>query len=393
VAAAWQNKTMIYLDYSATTPPHPQVIARVREVLAQAWGNPSSIHHYGQRAAMVVERARMAVAALVGVTPEEIIFTSGGTEANHLAIFGVAQQYERPQHIITSAVEHPAVHAPLTVLAQRGWQITRLPVDACGRVDPQTLEAHLQPNTVLVSVIYGQSEVGTLQPIAEIARICRARGVLFHTDAIQVVGRLPVEVPALGVDLLSLSAHKFYGPQGCGALVVRRGVDIQPWLYGGGQEGGKRSGTPPVALLAGLGVAAQLAQTEFLPQVSQVQALRDYLCARLQELPGLRLTGAWPDRLPHHVSVVWTGAQGEQTGKTLVHYLNQRGVCVSSGSACASGKTQPSPVLQAMGYDDHLARCGLRFSLSHQTTPAEIDRAVTVFGEILQQLTPVFSHR
>jgi cysteine desulfurase len=385
-------KAMIYLDYSATTPPHPQVIARVQEVLAQEWGNPSSIHQYGQRAALVVERARVAVAALVGVTPEEIIFTSGGTEANHLAIFGIAQQYTHPQHIITSAVEHPATSAPLAVLAQRGWQITTLPVDAWGRVDPETLRAHLQPNTVLVSIIYGQSEVGTLQPIAEIAQICRERGVVLHTDAVQVVGRLPVHVPDLGVDLLSLSGHKFYGPQGCGALVVRRGVDVQPWLYGGGQEGGKRSGTPPVALLAGLGVAAQLAQTEFLPQMSHVRALRDYLCARLQELPGLCLTGAWPERLPHHVSVVWTGAQGEQTGKTLVHYLNQRGVCVSSGSACASGKTQPSPVLQAMGYDDHLARCGLRFSLSHQTTYAEIDQAVTVLGEVLQQLTPALAH-
>ena len=383
---------MIYLDYSATTPPHPQVIARVSEVLAQEWGNPSSIHHYGQRAALVVERARLAVAALVGVTPEEIIFTSGGTEANHLAIFGIAQQYERPQHILTSAVEHPAVSAPLSVLAQRGWQITTLPVDAWGRVDPEILATHLRPHTVLVSIIYGQSEVGTLQPIAEIARICRARGIPFHTDAIQVVGRLPVDVPALGVDLLSLSGHKFYGPQGCGALVVRRGLAVQPWLYGGGQEGGKRSGTPPVALLAGLGVAAQLAQTEFLPQVAQVRALRDYLCARLQALPGLRLTGAWPERLPHHVSVVWTGGDGEHTGKTLVHYLNQRGVGVSSGSACASGKTQPSPVLQAMGYDDHLARCGLRFSLSHQTTYAEIDQAVTVLGEVLQQLTPALAH-
>jgi cysteine desulfurase len=229
------------------------VIARVSEVLAQEWGNPSSIHHYGQRAALVVERARLAVAALVGVTPEEIIFTSGGTEANHLAIFGIAQQYERPQHILTSAVEHPAVSAPLSVLAQRGWQITTLPVDAWGRVDPEILATHLRPHTVLVSIIYGQSEVGTLQPIAEIARICRARGIPFHTDAIQVVGRLPVDVPALGVDLLSLSGHKFYGPQGCGALVVRRGLAVQPWLYGGGQEGGKRSGTPPVALLAGLG--------------------------------------------------------------------------------------------------------------------------------------------
>ncbi|MCS7226945.1 MAG: cysteine desulfurase, partial [Gloeomargarita sp. SKYB31] len=296
---------MVYLDYSATTPPHPQVIARVQEVMTHAWGNPSSIHRYGQRAALVIERARLAVAELLGVTPEEVIFTSGGTEANHLAIFGVAQQYDQPQHIITSAVEHPAVSAPLTALARRGWQITTLPVDSTGRVDPQMLESHLQPNTVLVTVIYGQSEVGTLQPIADLARVCRAHGVLFHTDAVQVVGRLPVNVPELGVDLLSLSAHKFYGPQGCGALVVRRGIDLQPWLYGGGQERGLRSGTPPVALLAGLEVAARLAMTEFLPQQPYVSHLRDYLRRRLLELPGLQLTGSWEQRLPHHVSVVW----------------------------------------------------------------------------------------
>ncbi|APB34960.1 class V aminotransferase [Gloeomargarita lithophora Alchichica-D10] len=382
---------MIYLDYSATTPPHPQVTARVAEVLSQEWGNPSSIHQYGQRAALVVERARLALAALLAVTPEEIIFTSGGTEANHLAIFGVAQNYTQPQHIITSAVEHPAISAPLAVLAQRGWQITTLPVDATGRVDPETLLAHLQPNTVLVSIIYGQSEVGTLQPIAELAQICRCRGIVFHTDAVQVVGRLPVDMPDLGVDLLSLSGHKFYAPQGCGALVVRRGLALQPWLYGGGQEGGQRSGTPPVALLAGLGMAAELAQTEFLPQQAYLLNLRDYLCARLLALPGLRLTGSWSDRLPHHVSVVWQHGDTTHTGKTLVHYLNQRGVAVSSGSACASGKTQPSPVLQAMGYDDRLARCGVRFSLSHYTTKSELDQAVTALGEVLQRLTPALS--
>ncbi|MEN9234115.1 MAG: cysteine desulfurase family protein, partial [Gloeomargarita sp. DG02_1_bins_92] len=227
---------MIYLDHSATTPPHPQVLSRVAQVLAQEWGNPSSIHQYGQRAALVVERARVALADLLGVAPEEIIFTSGGTEANHLAIFGITQNYLQPQHIITSAVEHPAVSAPLQALARRGWQVTTLPVDATGRVDPASLMAHLQPNTVFVSIIYGQSEVGTLQPIAELAQICRARGIVFHTDAVQVVGRLPVHIPSLGVDLLSLSGHKFYAPQGCGALVVRRGVRLQPWLYGGGQE-------------------------------------------------------------------------------------------------------------------------------------------------------------
>jgi cysteine desulfurase len=382
---------MIYLDYSATTPPHPQVTARVAEVLAQEWGNPSSIHQYGQRATLVIERARLALAALLAVTPEEIIFTSGGTEANHLALFGIAQQYSQPQHIVTSAVEHPAISAPLAALSRRGWQVTTLPVDATGRVDPQTLLAHLQSNTVLVSIIYGQSEVGTLQPIPELARICHERGVPFHTDAVQVVGRLPVHVPSLGVDLLSLSGHKFYAPQGCGALVVRRGLDLQPWLYGGGQERGWRSGTPPVALLAGLGMAAELAQTEFLPQEPRLLALRQYLSDRLLALPGFCLTGAWPHRLPHHVSVVWQDGDAVHTGKTLVHYLNQRGISVSSGSACASGKTQPSPILQAMGYDDRLARCGVRFSLSHRTTESELDQAVLALTEVLHKLKPALS--
>src|SRR4028119_1764239 len=235
----------IYLDYSATTPPRPEVITTLQNVLTQQWGNPSSLHTWGQQAAMVVEQARMQVAGLINAPAESVVFTSGGTEADNLAIMGVVQRYRTPQHIIISSVEHSAVAEPVRLLEQQGWEVTRLPVNAQGRVNPRDLQDALQPNTVLVSVLYGQSEVGTLQPIDALGQIVRDclqhrpkgdRNLLFHTDAVQVAGRLPIDVQQLPVDLLSISSHKIYGPQGAGALYVRPGVELVPVLLGGGQE-------------------------------------------------------------------------------------------------------------------------------------------------------------
>ena len=381
----------IYLDYSATTPTRPEAIAAMQAVLTQQWGNPSSLHEWGQRAATVVEQARMQVAPLINAPdPESIIFTSGGTEANNLAIMGVAHLYAKPQHIIISNVEHSAVAEPARLLELWGWQVTRLGVDSKGRVNPLDLKAALQDNTVLVSVIYGQSEVGTLQPIEELGNIAHSAGVLFHTDAVQVAGRLPVNVKSLNVDLLSMSSHKIYGPQGAGALYVRPGVDLLPLLNGGGQERRLRSGTQAVPILAGFGVAAELAVQEMPTETVRLMKLRDRLFAQLRDIPGLIPTGDYTHRLPHHVSFCLEYADGEKlTGKTLVRQMNLAGIGISAGAACHSGKLSPSPVLLAMGYPENAALGAIRMTLGRDTTEADVDWVAMVFRQILERLSPV----
>lgn len=379
----------IYLDYSATTPTRPEAIARMQSVLAEQWGNPSSLHAWGQQAAMVVEAARSQVAQLIGARdPATIVFTAGGTEADNLALIGTARQYATPQHLIISQVEHSAVAAPARWLAQQGWQVTALPVDAGGRVAPAALAAALRPNTVLVSIIYGQSEVGTLQPIGELAAIARAHGAWFHTDAVQVAGRLPLDVAALGVDLLSLSSHKLYGPQGAGALYLRPGLELTPLLQGGGQEGGLRSGTQAVAALAGFGVAAELAAQEVVAEGERLRALRERLFDQLAGSPHLLPTGDRQQRLPHHVSFCLREPPPGITGKTLVRQMNLAGLGISSGSACHSGTLSPSPILTAMGYGDRQALSGIRLTLGRLTTAADVDWTALVLTQILGRLLP-----
>lgn len=378
----------IYLDYSATTPPRPEVISAMQDVLTQQWGNPSSLHEWGQRAAMVVERARMQVAGLINAPAESIIFTSGGTEANNLAILGVAQGYRKPQHIIISSVEHSAVAEPVRLLRTWGWEVTRLPVDTQGRVNPSDLEDALQPNTVLVSVIYGQSEVGTLQLIDVLGDIARSHGVLFHTDAVQVAGRLPIDVQQLPVDLLSISSHKIYGPQGTGALYIRSGVELVPVMSGGGQELQMRSGTHAVPAIAGFGVAAELAAAEMAAETPRLIGLRDRLFDLLSDTPYLKSTGSRLHRLPHHVSFCVTGDGERVTGKTLVRQLNLAGIGISAGSACHSGKLSPSPILLAMGYSESAALGGIRLSLGRDTTQADVDWTAMVLKQVLERLMP-----
>jgi cysteine desulfurase len=380
----------IYLDHSATTPPRPEAIARMHEVMATQWGNPSSLHQWGGRAAEVVEQARAQVAGLLNAAPESIVFTSGGTEADNLAIFGVTQQYATPQHLIISSVEHSAVSEPARILEAQGWQVTRLPVNAQGRVNPLDLQAALQPNTVLVSVIYGQSEVGTLQPIEVLGQIARTHGVPFHTDAVQVAGRLPIDLAQLPVDLLSLSSHKFYGVQGAGALYVRPGVEVLPLLEGGGQEKGLRSGTQAVPAIAALGVAADLAAQEMKTEVPRLMQLRDRLFDRLADVPELVVTGDRLHRLPHHVSFYLpTAAAAGVSGKTLVRHLNFAGIAISSGSACNSGQLKPSPVLVAMGLGDRAAKAGIRLTLGQQTTLADVEWTAMVVKQVLGRVMPV----
>ncbi|MFW6316425.1 MAG: cysteine desulfurase family protein [Cyanobacteriota bacterium] len=377
----------IYLDHSATTPPHPDVIAKVQAVLSEQWGNPSSLHAWGERSAMELEMARVETAQLIGATnPESIIFTSGGTEADNLALLGVAEQYASPQHLIISSVEHSAIEKTAQRLESWGWEVTRLGVNEKGRIHPWDLEQAIQSNTVLISIIYGQSEVGTLQPIPEIAKIARSRGVLFHTDAVQVAGRLPVNVEQLGVDLLSLSGHKMYGVQGAGALYVRDGLEIQPWLSGGGQERGLRSGTQAVSAIAALGVAAQIARLEMPQETFRLEGLREQLFDLLADCPYVIPSGDRAHRLPHHVSFVVDSPEENMTGKTLVRQLNLAGIAVSAGSACNSGKLKPSPVLSAMGYSEKMALSGLRLTLGRSTTSEDIEWTAMVFKQVLQRL-------
>lgn len=411
----------IYLDYSATTPPRPEVIAAMQAALSEQWGNPSSLHVWGQRAATVVEQARIQVAGLLNAPPEAIVFTSGGTEADNLAIWGIAQHYPTPRHLIISQVEHSAIREPVRLLEERGWAVTRLPVNSEGWVNPLNLQLALRRDTVLVSVIYGQSEVGTLQSIAELGKICRDRGVLFHTDAVQVAGRLAIDVQTLPVDLLSLSSHKLYGPQGVGALYVRPDLELVPLLAGGGQESQRRSGTQAVAAIAGFGVAAQLAAQEMAIETPRLIALRDRLFDQLADTPHLIPTGVhgkvlhegeWR-RLPHHVSFcvdldggysapstygsnapVVSALDNRVTGKTIVHHMNLAGIGISSGAACNSGKTVPSPTLLAMGYPEAVALGAIRLTLGRETTAADIDWTAFVLKQILQRLQPplVMSH-
>lgn len=379
----------IYLDYGATTPPRQEAIVAMQEVFAQQWGNPSSLHVWGQRAATVVELAREQVAQLIHAPAESIVFTSGGTEADNLAVMGVAQQFPQPQHVIVSSVEHSAIAEPACWLEQNGWQVTRLPVDSLGRVNPLELQAALRPNTVFVSVIYGQSEVGTLQPIQTLGTIAQSHGALFHTDAVQVAGRMPLDVRQLPVDFLSLSSHKLYGPQGAGALYIRPGVPLSPLLRGGGQESKLRSGTQAVPTIAGFGVAAELALQEMAIELPRLLRLRERLFNQLADTPGLTSTGDRINRLPHHVSFCVRYADGNVlSGKTLVRQMNLAGIGISSGSACHSGKLTPSPILLAMGYDDRAATAGIRLTLGRETTEPDIDWTALVLKQVLERLTP-----
>ncbi len=383
----------IYLDNSATTKPRPEAIAAAQTVLSHQWGNPSSLHDWGGRSATVLETARMQVARLLNaVNPESIVFTSGGTEANNLAILGVARQYRTPQHIIISSIEHSAINEPAKLLEQWGWQITKLPVNRYGRVNPLDLQASLQPNTVLVSVIYGQSEVGTLQPIDKLAAITREHGALFHTDAVQVAGRLPINLQQLGVDLLSLSSHKIYGIQGAGALYIRDGIKLVPLLGGGGQEANIRSGTQALPAIAALGVAAELAAGEMQTEVFRLIELRDRLFDLLADYSCLEATGDRIYRLPHHVSFILSDRFARQapdiTGKSIVRHLNQAGIGISAGSACHSGKLNPSPILSAMGYNAAAAKRGIRLTLGKDTTKADIDWTAMVLKQVICRLMP-----
>lgn len=364
----------IYLDASATTPPAAAVLAEMAELHTRAWANPSSLHGYGLAAAEALERSRWRCAAVLGCSPDELVFTSGGTESIHLALLGLGATLA-PGRLLISAVEHPATVAAAAQLARQGWQVRPLPVDHLGRLELHALREALESPTRLVSLIWGQSEVGTLQELEAIGELCRRAGVPLHVDAVQVVGHRPVQFSALPVDLLSLAAHKLQGPRGIGALLVRRGLALQPLLAGGGQEGGRRAGTEPVVLAAGLARALELSQQSEPERVAQ---LRDGLLEALLELEGVRLSGPDPrretgQRLPHHLSVLVADRAGRPlNGRALVRDLWREGYAVSSGSACSSTGTTASQVLRAMGFGEAEAASGLRLSLGPWLSPDDL---------------------
>mgnify|MGYP001765868955 CR=1 FL=1 len=374
----------IYLDYNATTPIAPEVAAVIRHWLEADFGNPSSSHTYGQRAHAAVGKARAEVATLIGAQAAEIVFTGNATEANNLALLGVARAVPDKRHMIVSAVEHPAVMQPALHLREIGWDVTVVGVDATGRVDPAVVTAALRPHTALVSVMLANNEVGTLQPIAEIAALARANGSLMHTDAAQAAGKLSVKVDELGVDLLTLAFHKFYGPKGIGALYVRQGTPLKPVLFGAGQEHGLRPGTENVALIVGAGETARLAR-ERLSQVGpHLMAMREQFHRRLQAgVPGLLLNGHPEQRLPNTLHVSFPGVSGRDLLAAA-----EATVAASVGSACHSHGDAVSGVLAAMGCDAERARGAVRLSVGRETTGEEIDRAAAALIAAWKQLAP-----
>jgi len=364
----------IYLDHAATTPLDPEVREAMRGV-EEAFGNPSSIHRFGQEARRVLEGAREKVASLLGVRPREVVFTSGGSEADALALLGVALAKGRG-HVVSTEVEHSAVLGALRLLERLGFAVTRLKPDRFGLVYPEQVAEALRPDTFLVSVMAANNEVGTLYPIREIAQVAHARGVLFHTDAVQAIGHVPLRADEVEADLVSLSAHKFHGPKGVGALLVRQGVDLVP-LVPGTQEGGRRGGTPSPVLAWGMAVALEKALRLLPEEAPRLAALRDRLEAGLLAVPGVERNGHPTACLPHLTNVTVKGADGE----ALLLAMDLLGVAVSSGSACSAGSLEPSHVLLALGRPPREAKASLRFSLGRTTTLEEVDKAVAAFGE------------
>ncbi len=375
----------VYFDYNATTPLAPEVIDAVARASRDIFGNASSVHHFGQQAKAAMDDARSAVAALIHGDPSEIVFTSGGTEADNFAIRGVADALEPTgrRHLIASAIEHEAVLNTLKALTRRGWRTTLLAVDESGIVSPDRLRDAIADDTALVSVMHANNEIGTIQPIAELATVAHARGALLHTDAVQSVGKIPVDARALGADLLSLSAHKFNGPKGAGALWIKRGTRMQPMVTGGKHERNRRAGTENVPAIAGLGVAAQLAAGKRAAEAVRAAALRDRLEEGiLRTVPGTAVNGARESRVPNTTNISFDRVEAE----SLLIALDLEGIAVSTGSACSSGTLEPSHVLRAMGLPTHRTQNSLRFSLGMFSTDAEVDRVIEVLPRLVEKL-------
>jgi cysteine desulfurase len=384
---------MIYLDHAATTPMRPEILDVMRTYFLERFGNPSSLHAYGLEARKAIEDAREQIAHTIGATPPEIVFTSGGTESDNMALRGVLRAGSgESDHIITSAIEHPAVLETCKFLEQRGHEVTYVSVDVDGRINPSEVEEAIRDNTRLISIMHANNEIGSIQPIAEVGAIAASHGVYMHTDAVQSVGKIPVDVAALNVDMLSISSHKIYGPKGVGCLYVRKGTRLKPLIFGGGHERGLRSGTENVSGIVGFSEAMRLASEDFADNV-RIQRLRDELIdAVLREIPYTRLNGGKERRLPNNANFSFSYIEGE----SLVLRLNAKGIAGSTGSACSSKKLEPSHVLLAIGLDPVDAHGSLRLTLGRETTEADVQYVNEVLPEIvdqLRQMSPLYACR
>lgn len=375
----------VYFDYNATTPMTPDVVEAVALAMRELFGNASSVHHFGQQAKAAVDDARSAVAGLLRADPSEIVFTSGGTESDNFAIRGAADALEGTgkRHLIASAIEHEAVLNTLKALSRKGWRTTIVPLDQSGIVSPERVRAAMSDDTALVSVMHANNEIGTIQPVAEIARVAHAGGALMHTDAVQSCGKIPVDVRQLEADLLSIAAHKFNGPKGAGALFVRRGTRMQPLLTGGKHERNRRAGTENVPAIVGFGRAAHLARQKMPDEALRVGALRDRLeQGILAAVPGTLVNGDLGRRVPNTTNISFDRIEAE----SLLIALDLEGIAVSTGSACSSGTLEPSHVLRAMGFSAHRTQNSIRFSLGLLSTPNEVDRVLDVLPRLVEKL-------
>ena len=381
----------VYLDHNATTPVAPEVLAAMLPHFGESYGNASSIHAFGQDARGAVERARSSVAELIGAQPSEIAFLSGGTESNNQAIFGVlGSAPESGRHVITSAIEHVAVLDSCKELAIRGVDVTFLPVNREGLVNPEDVRRAIRPGTALITLMLANNELGTIEPIEEIGKIAAENGVVFHTDAVQAAGKIPIDITHLGVHLLSIAAHKFYGPKGVGALYVRKGTHLKPLLHGGHSERDRRPGTEDVAAIAGMGKAAELALKNMQEEAARIGALRDRLeKGLLERVPHCWVNGARAPRTPNTTNMTFPFIEGE----AMVIALDLKGIACSTGAACSSGAVEPSHVLTAIGLPPEDARATLRLSLGHQNTREEIDFALETIPAVIERLrllSPVY---
>jgi len=374
----------VYLDHNATTQVRPDVLEAMLPYFSEHYGNASSVHAFGQEARAAVEDARAQVAAFLNASPAEIILTGGGTEADNLAVIGGARACaSKGKHIVTTSIEHDAVRHAADLLEHEGFQVTRVAPGPDGRVTPESIEAALRPDTTLVSVMASNNETGVIQPMAEIGAICAKRGVVFHTDAVQAAGKIPIDVSAWQATLATITAHKFYGPKGAGALYVRRGFKCTPLQVGGEHERGRRAGTENVPAIVGLGKACEVATADLATYVPKIAALRDRLEAGLTErVPNIVRHGAAAQRVCNTAHVSFVGAEGEH----LILSLDMKGIAVSSGAACKSGSSHPSHVLLAMGVPANVAQAAVRFSLGRCTTDAEIDRVLDIVPGVVEKL-------
>lgn len=374
----------VYLDHAATTPVLREVVDAMLPYYTDYYGNPSALHQVGIGAREGVEQARETLADLLNAAPDEIVFTSGGTESDNTAIFGAARaNSHKGRHLLTVRTEHHAVLDPLETLAEEGFEVEYLPTDQHGRVTLADVAIRLRSDTILVSVMHANNEIGTVQPIGEIGALCRAQGAYFHTDAVQSFGRLPLDVRAMKIDLLSLSAHKFYGPKGIGALYMRRGTTLQKFQQGGSQEKNRRGGTLNVPGIVGLAKAAQVAHDTMQIEAERLSALRDeFMAELLQAIPGVHIMGSREHRLPHNIHFCVEGVEGEP----LLLALDARGICASAGSACSAGSTEPSHVLTAIGIPRELGRGALRLTLGRSTTREGLKYTLDTLKEVARDL-------